>query len=161
MTIKVRYSSIDHFRQTRTFKTLEGARKYAADRVGDNPDMGSCYAVSFDGIGKIEVDGCTLQELFYGKAKPAGAYEVWYWHIDEMGSNHTKHRAASFDTLTDAAAEVDQMEAYSDGVHIVGTTDEAKAALAAQHARYEAQCRADDEVAKAHWTDVCRANGEF
>jgi hypothetical protein len=161
--IKVRYSSIDHFRQTRTFKTLEGARKYAADRVGDNPDMGSHYAVSFDGIGKITVEGCTLQELFYGKAKAAGPYEVWLIHVYEEGPTiSSKYRDSAHATLAEAnAAAQEADEAGVDGVEVIGTTDEAKAALAAQRAAYEAQCFMDDEIEKAHWTDICRANGEF
>ena len=62
--IKVRYSTIDRFSQTRRFKTLEGARKFAVYYVGEHPEMGSSYAVSDDGVGKITVEGCTLRELF-------------------------------------------------------------------------------------------------
>jgi hypothetical protein len=68
--IKVKYSSIDGYRKTKSFKTLKGARKYAQDRVGKNPDMGRWYAVSFDGIGKIEVEGVPLDELFGDEPKP-------------------------------------------------------------------------------------------
>jgi len=57
MAIKIRYSSIDGVRTLRTFATLKGARKYAQHCVGEHPDMGSTYAVSFDGIGKVEVFG--------------------------------------------------------------------------------------------------------
>lgn len=64
MIIKVKYSSVDGYRSTRPFKTLKGARKFAQDRVGKNPEMGSTYAVSGDGIGKIQVEGCALAELF-------------------------------------------------------------------------------------------------
>jgi hypothetical protein len=64
MTITVRYSAVDGFRKTRTFKTLAGARKFAVERVGSNPELGRTYAVSFDGIGKVEVEGCTVAELF-------------------------------------------------------------------------------------------------
>jgi hypothetical protein len=62
--IKVFYSSIDGYRKTKSFKTLKGARKYAQQMVGENPDMGSYYAVSFDGIGKVQVDGVPLAHLF-------------------------------------------------------------------------------------------------
>jgi hypothetical protein len=62
--ITVRYSSVDHFSKTRKFKTLAGAQKYAQEWVDLHPDIGLGYAVSFDGIGKIEVQGATLEELF-------------------------------------------------------------------------------------------------
>jgi hypothetical protein len=62
-TIKVHYSSIDHFSQTRSFKTLEGARKYAQKWVGRHPDLGGWYAVSFDGIGKVTAN-VPLSDLF-------------------------------------------------------------------------------------------------
>jgi hypothetical protein len=62
--IKVKYSSVDGYRKVRSFKTLTGARKYAQEWVGKNPDKGSHYAVSDDGIGKIEVEGVPLDHLF-------------------------------------------------------------------------------------------------
>ena len=64
MEIKVRYSSIDRFGKSRKFKTLAGARKFAHDWIGAHPEIGSTYAVSGDGIGKITCSGCTLRELF-------------------------------------------------------------------------------------------------
>jgi len=64
MDITVRYSSVDGFRKTRTFKTLKGAQKFATKYVGETPEFGSYYAVSFDGVGKITVSGTTLEELF-------------------------------------------------------------------------------------------------
>ena len=76
--IKVKYTSVDRYRSTRTFKTLKGARKFAQDRIGKNPDIGSYYAVSFDGIGKIEVSVGThhadvkLADLFGDDKKPGG-----------------------------------------------------------------------------------------
>ena len=63
--IKVRYSSFDSRRgKWRSFKTLKGARKYAQHWIGKHPEMGSTYAVSGDGIGKIEVEGVELRKLF-------------------------------------------------------------------------------------------------
>jgi len=64
MSIRVVYSSIDHCRKVRSFKTLTGARKFAQLWVGQHPTIGSCYAVSDDGVGKVTVDGCTLRDLF-------------------------------------------------------------------------------------------------
>jgi hypothetical protein len=68
--IKVKYSSIDGGRVSRSFKTLKGARKFAQHWVGKNPEIGSSYAVSGDGIGKIEVDGCPLADLFGDERDP-------------------------------------------------------------------------------------------
>ena len=71
-TIRVTYSSIDRVRKTRTFKTLAGARKYAQHWVGATPEFGHGYAISDDGVGKIEVRGCSLAELFWvGPAAPS------------------------------------------------------------------------------------------
>jgi hypothetical protein len=65
-TIKVHYSSIDGCRETRTFKTLKGARRYAQEMVGEHPEMGSRYAVSGDGVGKVTITamGHSLASLF-------------------------------------------------------------------------------------------------
>lgn len=71
--IKLHYTSIDHVRETRKFRTIEGARKFAVKRVGEQhpDDVGCGYAVSSDGIGRIEVAfGTTLRELF---ARPVTA----------------------------------------------------------------------------------------
>jgi hypothetical protein len=64
MQIVVSYRAVDGYRAKRKYKSLAGARKYAVERVGPNPDFGSHYAVSDDGVGVIEVDGCSLKELF-------------------------------------------------------------------------------------------------
>jgi hypothetical protein len=144
--ITVRYSSIDHFRKTRKFKTLEGARKFATHYVGENPDMGSSYAVSFDGVGKIEVEGCSLNELFYG-TKPTGPlpFEVWSYFVDEQAGTSRAHRDAAFATLHEANQEADRLDEYADGVHLVGTTDDAKAELKAQYDAFTAQLERDRE----------------
>ena len=64
MQITVRYTSVDRFSETRKFKTLKGAQRFAQKWVGDHPDLGRWYAVSFDGIGKVVVSGCSLEDLF-------------------------------------------------------------------------------------------------
>lgn len=65
MAIKLRFSTIDGLRYTKTFKTLNGAQKAAQYRLGETPEMGSTYAVAADGVIKVvAVDGCTLAELF-------------------------------------------------------------------------------------------------
>lgn len=54
--IRVRYTSVDGFRKSRTFKTIEGARAFARRYVGPTPEIGGWYAVSGDGIGKIDAN---------------------------------------------------------------------------------------------------------
>lgn len=62
--ITVIYSSIDNVRIRRRFASLAGAQNFAFHWVGERPEIGSTYAVSGDGVGKIEVIGATLAELF-------------------------------------------------------------------------------------------------
>jgi hypothetical protein len=64
---KVRYSSLDGYRQSRSFKTLEGARKYAQKWVGEHPDTSwnYNYAVSSDGVGKVTAN-VPMATLFPG-----------------------------------------------------------------------------------------------
>lgn len=64
MTITVRYTSIDGCRESRTYKTLEGARKFAQYWIGPHPEIGYSYAIAGDGVGKITVLGAALAELF-------------------------------------------------------------------------------------------------
>lgn len=68
--IKLRYSSVDGYRKSASFKTVKGARKFAQHWVGKHPEIGSTYAVSGDGVGKITAEGIALAELF---GEPAGA----------------------------------------------------------------------------------------
>lgn len=62
--IKIKYQAVDGYREGKSFMSLKGAQKYAHDRVGAHPEMGSYYAVSGDGIGKVTVEGVSLTELF-------------------------------------------------------------------------------------------------
>jgi hypothetical protein len=62
--ITVLYTSIDRCRTRRKFKTLKGAQKFAHHLIGAHPEIGFHYAVSGDGIGKVQVTGATLAELF-------------------------------------------------------------------------------------------------
>jgi hypothetical protein len=66
MEITVRYRSLDRFSKRATFKTLEGARKFAHKWVGETPEVstGFGYAVDAHGMGKVEWDGCTAKDLF-------------------------------------------------------------------------------------------------
>ena len=68
--IKVKYSSVDgRGGNWRSFKTLGRARVFAQYWVGKNPEIGSTCAVSGDGIGKIEVQGAKLADLFGDQTK--------------------------------------------------------------------------------------------
>lgn len=60
----LRYRACDGFRETRYFATLAGLRKRAVYWVGEHPDLGSDYAVSFDGIGTVRVSGCSIRDVF-------------------------------------------------------------------------------------------------
>jgi hypothetical protein len=74
--IKLKYSSVDSRKgKWRSFKTIRGARKFAQYWIGKHPEIGSSYAVSSDGIGKIEAQGVKLADLF-GDPKPAAEPET-------------------------------------------------------------------------------------
>jgi hypothetical protein len=112
--ITVRLSSIDGFRKTRKFKTLDGARKFAVSYAGQSPEFGMGYAISDDGVCKITCDGCTLSELF-GQKPEAGELtdremeialygdgrEVLY--LPEYGQDHPAYGERLFNTKADDA----------------------------------------------------------
>jgi hypothetical protein len=64
--IVVTYTSLDRCYLRRSFKTLDGAKKFAHERVGPHPTTSQAfgYAVSDDGIGKVTVSGATMEEVF-------------------------------------------------------------------------------------------------
>lgn len=62
--IKVRYSSVDRYTEARSFLTLAGASRYARMWIGDHPELGTRYAISGDGVGKIVCEGATMPQLF-------------------------------------------------------------------------------------------------
>jgi hypothetical protein len=151
MNITVRYEAIDGFRQTRKFKTVKGARTYAVNRVGEHADQGTNYAVSFDGIGKITVRGCTIGELFAGsldEALPAAPFEVWVAVVNEDAGRTTHYLSRAFTTLEAACDHAQDLDnGGADGIDLVGTTEAAKDAIVkhieAQNDRYQAQCFMD------------------
>jgi hypothetical protein len=93
--ITIHYISIDGASIRRSFKTIAGAEKFARKWIGANPEIGSSYAVSGDGVGKVTVKGCTLDELFsvqrakkfneqYNAAKyNEGAAETFEFGVDD------------------------------------------------------------------------------
>lgn len=62
--IKVTYTATDGHTKTKTYKTQKAAHKFAAHWIGEHPEMAPDYAVSGDGVGKITVEGLTIEELF-------------------------------------------------------------------------------------------------
>ncbi len=72
-TIRLRYSSVDGHAEERAFSSVAEAQRFAHHWIGPYPEIGRGYAVSGDGIGKIEAKGITLAVLFPppGSAEPA------------------------------------------------------------------------------------------
>jgi hypothetical protein len=66
MEIHVTLKTIDNLRRRRSFKTLQGAIKFATKYVGEAPEVSTAfqYAVSGDGTAKITVVGATISDLF-------------------------------------------------------------------------------------------------
>jgi hypothetical protein len=101
--IIVTYTSVDFYRKRSSFKTLAGARKFAAKWVGEFPSIGTGYAVSDDGIGKITVSGATLADLFPGTADDNDGVRVErdesdWCEEDERAWQQAAARQASTDT---------------------------------------------------------------
>lgn len=64
MAVTVHYEAIDGFRETKTFGCLGKARAYAQHWIGETPSIGTGYAVSDDGVGKITAEGVRVSALF-------------------------------------------------------------------------------------------------
>ena len=64
--ISFRYSSVDDQEgRTLQFKTIAEARTWAQDMIGKHPEWASWYAISSDGIGKIDcIEGTSFSFLF-------------------------------------------------------------------------------------------------
>jgi hypothetical protein len=62
--VQVTYTSVDGFLVSQNFNTVEEAQSFCWEWIGEAPTFGRGYAISEDGIGKIEARGCSLQELF-------------------------------------------------------------------------------------------------
>lgn len=104
MTIKLYFSTIDGCRNVKTFKTLAGARKAAACRVGNTPEIGSSYAISSDGVVKVQAAGATLAELFPDCFQSPPSDKFW------------TVAGVSFNTYAAAAKDAEKLKAlgYSD-----------------------------------------------
>ena len=75
MPITLSYAAIDgHFTQ-RAFTSLHEAQAFATDRVGGTPEVGTSYAVSADGVGRIDWEGCSASDLWPDLADDSWARE--------------------------------------------------------------------------------------
>jgi hypothetical protein len=61
--ITVRYRSIDRYSKSYRYKTRAGAAAKIRELLGDYFDIGSTYAVSGDGVGRVTLSGATFEEL--------------------------------------------------------------------------------------------------
>lgn len=91
--IAVTYTSIDGARRRSTFKTLAGARRFAAKWVGSMPSIGSDYAVTADGIGKVTVTGADIGDLFIAEAGGL------HWQPEDEPAAIVEPEAAPADTF--------------------------------------------------------------
>jgi len=62
--ITIHYESIDGVHKFRHCETIDGARAWAMWWVGQYPEVGRYYAVSSDGVSKVTVSGCYIQDVF-------------------------------------------------------------------------------------------------
>lgn len=69
MNIRIRVSTLDGLNETKRFKSLADARKFAKRYVGKSPELGANYAVSQHGDAKVEVQGIALEKLFAESGK--------------------------------------------------------------------------------------------
>ena len=83
--IHVHYRAVDGAGDTRRFRTLGGARKYAHEMVGPHPEIGRTYAVSGDGVGRVQVIGATLAELFPDPTDTSTADQIDGYDRDDLG----------------------------------------------------------------------------
>jgi hypothetical protein len=63
LRIVVRYRAIDNFTKRGEFRSIAGARRFAKKYLGDEFEIGTGYAVTYDGIGRITVEGTDLYTL--------------------------------------------------------------------------------------------------
>jgi len=143
--ITVRYASVDHFSQSRSFSTLAAARRYAFKWLGEFPEVGSTYAVSGDGVGRITVSGVSIQELLHGELAQGGAFQVHVGHVNEDYAGVRFYLDRSFATFAEAGAYAQELdeEGLCDGLKVIGTTEAAKAEIEEHRKAYEAQLFVD------------------
>jgi len=71
MEIKITVRTVDHHHESRRFRTLAGARRFAQRWVGRHPDTESgYYAVSAYGDVRVDWDGCLDSDLWPADIEP-------------------------------------------------------------------------------------------
>ncbi len=88
--IRIKYSSIDGARMARKFDTIEAAHRFAIRCVGEDHDIGRAYAVSADGIGKIEVSGVSLQDFLAPPPTPQQRLNALRMRLETLFDNEAK-----------------------------------------------------------------------
>jgi len=99
-TIRIVYSSVDGARITKQFKTVAGAKAFASKMIGNHPDVGSGYAISDDGVGKIVVTGITLAELFPSEER--GAVSPCHCEVSRVYGGDCIHTLANEERLIES-----------------------------------------------------------
>jgi hypothetical protein len=122
--ITVAYAAIDGYRETRSFDTLEGAQAFAQYWVGPTPDYGTTYAVAPDGVGKVSVEGASIEHLFETRREWDG--------VGELGAEVGRVKRPCCFCGAESVPE-DEFCAYC--VREVGSKEE----RAAEHARWMAE----------------------
>jgi len=87
MNIHIHISTMDGLSESKRFKSLVDARKFAQRYVGKHPEMGGNYAVSPYGDAKAVVRGVTLKKLFASPGKTPTECQCDY--NEETGKSYT------------------------------------------------------------------------
>jgi len=114
MDIRISYRSVDGGSKTRTYKTLDGARKFAQKWVGETPEYSQNfgYAVSPDGVGRVTCSGCSLLDLF---PKLADDHDREY--AEAMAEAEADRKAYEAAMEAEYEAERGEYQYYGDGLH--------------------------------------------
>ena len=64
--ITLYFTAVDGCASIKTYDTVEAAQTAAHERVGEYPSLGAGYAISDDGVVKVEAVGVSLAKLFPG-----------------------------------------------------------------------------------------------
>ena len=113
MRITIRYSSIDGYSETRHYQTLKGAHRWADEMLGDCFEIGTGYAISGDGIGKIH-GNIGLEELLAKPKEPAPCIcSVGICSCYLVGSRYgCTNYACRMDMLEEMKAEAEFVRRY-------------------------------------------------
>lgn len=65
MDIHLRYTTIDHYGESRRYRSLDGAQRYAREKMGNIFDISEMTnsVISSAGVAKITVSGITAKQL--------------------------------------------------------------------------------------------------